>query len=116
MIFTFLISIVFVAELIIAIAILSTLKRWDKKVRNLNLTISYLKPSLSEVCVLAKKISAQFVEFSHDFVDKVKRQQEDFLLRHLARIVLGTFFFRKLKKSKALKLIGKGLSLLEIVV
>lgn len=116
MIFTILISIVFIAELIIAITILLTLKRWSKSLRNINKTLYYLKPSIREICELSRKISAQLVEFAEDFVDKIKRQQEEVIFRNVSRIILGTFLFRKLKKSKVLKLIGKGLSLLEIVV
>ncbi len=116
MIFTILISIVFIAELIIAVTILLALKRWSKRLRNLNLTLYYIKPSIREICELSRKISAQLVEFSEDFVDKIKRTQEEILLRQISRIILGAFLFRRLKKSKALKLIGKGLSLLEIVV
>lgn len=112
MIFTFLISIVFIAELIIAVTILLNLRRLDKAVQNFNLTISYIKPSLKEVCVLTRKISAQLVEFAQGFIKK----QEDLILQNIARVLLGTLFFRRFKKSKVFKLIGKGLSLLEIVV
>lgn len=112
MIFTFLISIVFIAELIIVAAIISTLKRWQKNIRNLNLTLAYLKPSIRDICVLARKISGQIVEFTEDFVQR----QKDNVLQNLSRVLLGAVFLRRFKKSKALKLIGKGLSLLEIVV
>lgn len=116
MIFTFLISIVFLAELIIAIAILLTLKRWSKKVKELDSTVTSLKSSLGEICVLIRKISEQVVEFSEDFVARFKQNQEKFWINQIAKIFLGTVLFRKFKKSKALKFIGKGLSLLEIVV
>ena len=86
--------------------------RWGKSLRNLNLTISYLKPSIREVCVLARKISGQMVEFAEDFV----QQQKENLLQNVSRVILGALFFRRFRKSKVLKLIGKGLSLLEIVV
>lgn len=112
MIFTFLISIVFVAELIITITILLALKRIGKKVRNLNLTLSYIKPSLKEVCVLVRKISGQMVEFTEGFIER----QKDNLLTHVARVLLGVLFLRRFKKSKAFRLISRGLSLLEIVV
>ena len=112
MIFTFLISIVFIAELIIAAAILLNLKRLGKAVRNLDLTVNYLKPSLKEVCVLARKISAQVLEITEDFVER----QKDSFMNHIARVILSALFLRRFRKSKAFKLISKGLSILEIVV
>lgn len=116
MIFTILISIVFIAELIIAFTVFITLKRWSKKVRNLNLTLNYIKPSVHEIVILARKISGQLVEFSQNFVDKVEGYREEILFRNLARILLSVLLFRRLKKTKLLKLAGKGLSLLEIVL
>ncbi len=112
MIFTILISIVFIAEIIIAWTIISTLKRWGRNIQNLNLTVSYLKPSIGEICVLARKISGQIVEFTEDFV----QHQKDTVINNISRLIISVFFLRRFKKSKAFKLIGKGLSLLEIVV
>lgn len=112
MIFTFLITIVFIAELIITLTITSALRRLGRNIRNLNLTISYLKPSISEICELIRKISGQMLEG----VNLIIERQKDNILTHIARIILGTLFLRRFKKSKAFKLIGKGLSLLEIVV
>ncbi len=116
MVFTILISIVFVAELIIAFTVFSALRRWSKKVNELNLTLSYLKPSIKDICELTRKISEQLVEFSERFVEKINSKGEELVIRQISRMVLSAFLFKKLRKTKVIKLLGKGLSLLQIVV
>lgn len=112
MIFTILISIVFIAELIIAGAIIFWLKRICNIVQDLDSTLSLIKPSVKDISVLVKKISGQALEFVNNFVEK----QEEAILRNVSKALLGTLLFRKFKKSKVFKLVGKGLSLLEIMV
>lgn len=112
MIFTFLITIVFIAELIIAVTIVLNLKRFGNIIEDVNSTIISLNPSIKEVCILSRKISEQMLELTK----KIVKKQEDILLQNIARVLLGALFFRKFKKSKVAKVIGKGLSLLEIVV
>ena len=87
MIFTFLISIVFIAELIIAIALLKILFNLDKKVLEINLKLVNSKDSINEICVLAKKISVQLKILSQDFVDKVKNKSENILLKEFSEIL-----------------------------
>ena len=95
MIFTILISIVFVAELIIAFTVFSALRRWSKKVNELNLTLSYLKPSIKDICELTRKISEQLVEFSERFVEKINSKGEELVIRQISRMVLSAFLFKK---------------------
>ena len=64
MIFTILISIVFIAEIIITIALVKSLKNFDKKVCELNNTIILLKPQIKDISELSRKISEQLKEFA----------------------------------------------------
>lgn len=113
MIFTILISVVFIAELIIMFTILSGLIKFNKKVNEINETIKEIKPGIGDICRLARDISGQIVELIRDFVDRVKAKQEEVILYNLAKFLLSSFLVKKLKRNK---LLSKGLSLLQIVV
>lgn len=119
MIFTFLISIVFIAEIIITVALIKALLNFDKKVCELNETIILIKPQVSEVSELARLVSGQLVELSKKFVDDFKRNNENMILRNFSKALLGLFLIktnigivRKLRKSRVMKTLAKGLSLL----
>lgn len=123
MIFTFLISIVFIAELIIAIALLKILFNLDKKVLEINLKLVNSKDSINEICVLAKKISVQLKILSQDFVDKVKNKSENILLKEFSKILISITLLnlnfkiiKKMKKSKLVKTLVKGFNLIENMV
>jgi hypothetical protein len=119
MIFTFLISIVFIAEIIITVALIKALLNFDKKVCELNETIILIKPQVSEVSELARLVSGQLVELSKKFVDDFKRNNENMILCNFSKALLGLFLIktnigivRKLRKSRVMKTLAKGLSLL----
>lgn len=123
MIFTFLISIVFIAEIIITVALIKALLNFDKKICELNDTVVLIKPQIAEVAELAKLISEQVKELSQKFVDDFRRNNEIFALKNLSKMMLGLFliktnikFLQKMRKSKLVKTIAKGLSMLEIMV
>ena len=67
MVYTILISIVFIAELIIAITILQNLIKLDKCIIQLDETISEAKPSIKDISSLLRKISKQWVIISQEF-------------------------------------------------
>lgn len=123
MIFTFLISIVFIAELIIAIALLKILFNLDKKVLEINLKLVNSKDSINEVCILARKISVQLKILSQDFVDKIKDKSENILLKNLSKILMSVVLLnlnfkvvKKMRKSKLVKTLAKGFNLIENMV
>lgn len=123
MIYTFLITIVFIAEVVIAISIIQALLRFDRKIIELDDTMSLINPSVKELSELVKKISAQIVEFSERFAEKFDRNKDEFFIRQLLKTLLGIFLvktnikiIRKIRKSKVFKALAKGLSLLEIMV
>ena len=123
MIFTFLISIVFIAELIIAITLLKILFNLDKKVLEINLKLVNSKDSINEVCILARKISVQLKILSQDFVDKIKDKSENILLKNLSKILMSVVLLnlnfkvvKKMRKSKLVKTLAKGFNLIENMV
>ena len=123
MIYTFLTSIVFIAEIIIAIALIQVLLRLDKAVLEMNDTVNLANPGIKDISELVKKISEQAVEFSKRFKEKVTKNSEEIVLMRLFRLAI-TFLLvktnikivQKFRKSKITKALVKGLSLLEIMV
>jgi len=123
MVYTILISIVFIAEIIIAVTIVQNLLRLDKIVLEFDGIITGSKTSIKDVSELSRKISEQWRILAKDFVDKTKRDGEDVLLRQLSKMLLGVLLVKlninvlnKIRKSKITKMLAKGLSLLENMV
>ena len=123
MIYTFLITVVFIAEIIIATTIIQTLMRLDKAVLEMNETVALAKPGIKDISELVRKISEQYKEFAERFAQKVARNSEEIILYRLFKVAIGYFFIKsniklvqKIRKSKIAKALAKGLSLLEIMV
>ena len=123
MVYTFLISIVFIAELIIAITVIQNLLRLDKKVIELDETISLSKPSIKDISILIRKISEQWIVITENFIDKTKKESEEFFLRRLLKLLLGILvinlnikFINNIRNSKITKIIVKSWSFLENMV
>ena len=123
MVYTILISIVFVAEVIIAISALLVLWNLDKKLLSLDNTINDEKATIKEICSIGKGISIQLTELAEDFKEGVEKKEEDFALKILSKMLTGIVLwkinskiFKKLKCTKAIKIIGKGFKLLEYIV
>ena len=123
MIFTFLITIVFIAEIIIAIAIIHRLLLLDKAVIELKSTLEIAKPKLCDICSLVRNISEQWIDLSEDFVEKFKTKGEDITLRILSKLLIAMILWKlnskaikRIRNSRTYKILGKGLSLLENVV
>jgi len=123
MVYTILISIVFIAELIIAIAIIQALVKFDKKILSLDTTLTEITPGIKDVSSLIKKISEQWVILAQDFVNKAKRDSEDLLLKQFSKILVGLLvlslnfkFVKRIRKSKITKTVVKGWSLIENMV
>ncbi len=117
MVYTILISIVFIAELIIAITIMQNLLKLDKVVLELDAKLLASKTGIRDISELARKISEQWQILAQDFVDKTKRDSEELLLRQLSKLLVGLLvlnlnfkFVNKVRKSKITKTIAKGLS------
>lgn len=123
MLFKVLTATVFIAELIITYTIVSKFIALDKLVLEYNQTLTALKPGIRDVGDLIKKISYQMIEFSYDFVAKIKQKQADSVINQLNKIVimlillrLNSKFIKKIVRSKHYKRLCKGLSLIKYVI
>lgn len=123
MIFTFFITIVFIAEIIITVALFNWLFKLDKRIIELNQTVIELKPGISDVVKLVRKISEQIKDLTKSYTDKFISDGEiniiKFLINSLAGLLfwkLNIKFLRKLRKTKGIKLLSKAFNLLQIVV
>ena len=123
MIYTFLITIVFIAEIIIAFALIKTLITIDKKICNLDETITLAKPSVTDIADLMRKISEQVKELTSENIEKFKNYQEEVALRTLSKMLIAIVLVKaniktinKFRKSKLGKTLAKGLSILENMV
>lgn len=123
MVYTILISIVFIAELIITITIIQNLLRLDKAVLEFNNTITEIQPGIRDVSELARKISEQWQILAEDFVKKTKRNSEDIMSKYLSKIFMSILIVnlnfkivKKIRKSKVTKILARGWSFLENMV
>ena len=123
MIFTILISIVFIAEVIIAITIFQNLIKLDKAILELDETINSMKSSIKEIAILINKITVQWKILANDLVEDIKQQSEVAFMKHLLRISVSLFllklnfkFIKKIKKTTAIKFLVKSWSFIENMV
>ena len=123
MVYTILISIVFIAELIIAITIFQYLRKIDRAILQANNSILELKPKIKEISELIYKISGQWIILTQDFVDKLKLKAEDMMLKQVSKalmtflvINLNLKFIKKIRRSKVFKTFAKGWSFLESMI
>lgn len=123
MIFLFFISIVFIAELIIAFSLFNSLLNLDVKINKFNETLINKRAGIKDITTLAKAISEQLKELSEEFVDNLNEKKEEIILS-LVKSLMSTILFwsinikvvKRLRKSKVLNVAWKGLSLLENVI
>ena len=123
MIFKIFLTIVFIAEIIITIAVLTMLIKFDKKVLSVNDFIVESNPNINDICSLIHKISAQLKDLSIDFVDKLRREQEEAMYNRLLKILtilllwkINSKTINKISESRIAKAFGKGLSFLENMI
>ena len=123
MIFKIFLTIVFIAEIIITIAVLTMLIKFDKKVLSVNDFIVESNPNINDICSLVHKISAQLKDLSIDFVDKLRREQEEAMYNRLLKILtilllwkINSKTINKISESRIAKAFGKGLSFLENMI
>ncbi len=123
MIFTILITIVFIAELIIGFALIMNLIKFDCRINKLNQDLLLIQPSLEEVCGLVKAISFQIKEMAAEYRDEVLKRREEMSVRLISKLLAGILLWkinlkliRKIRKSKITKTLAKGLTLLQIMV
>lgn len=123
MLYTFLITIVFIAEIIIAVTLLRALWKLDKAFVLIDETVTEARPKIKDISELSTKISEQIIELAEDFREKVKKQEEETTLKVLNKILVWILLWkvnvkaiRKFRKTKLAKILGKGLNLLQSMV
>ena len=116
-------AIVFIAEIIIAYTIFSKLVMLDKLILKADKVLTYSKLSLKEISRLISQISAQCVEFAEDFALDFKTKRDEIALKQLNKLILtiilikmNSNFINRIRRSKLVKRISRGLSLLQLVI
>lgn len=101
MIFYFLISIVFIAEIIIAITLLLNLFKADKLLIDFNEFLTEAKPELKELLKTVRQISEKIAEASPLIVKKAKSIIYNMIMGHIKSVIGGlTFWLVKTKVEK----------------
>ena len=105
MIFYFLISIVFIAEIIIAGFLLINLAKLSKIFRQTDIFIQEANPKIKEIMEIGTKISEQMPVLAFFYVDKIKMFSMKILLDNLKGVLAGFLFisFRKKIKVKRIR-------------
>ena len=98
MVFYFLISIVFIAEVIIALALVLNLVKLDKIFVEYNEVLNSVKPSIKELLITVRKISEQMIEISPMIVKQIKSTIVDIIMGQLKSFI-GTLTFILVKKE-----------------
>ena len=123
MIFTFFITIVFIAELIIAFTIFINLVKIDKLILETNDTLNIAKPEIKGLVELARKISEQLKELAPIWVENFNDERDKIIIKQLKSVFAGLLLWKmnfklikKIRKSKLLKTAWKGFTLLQNMV
>lgn len=123
MIFKIMTMVVFIAEVIIAYTLVKKLFELDKLILQTDSLITEAKPGIKDVTTLIRKISAQCVELSNDFVEKIRKQRDESVVSQLNKIIitiillrLNSKIIRKIMRSRQFRFLSRGLSLLKYVV
>ena len=98
MVFYILISVVFIAELIIVAAILTGLFKFNKTIKEYNFFIEELNPKISDLLKTFTQISEQMVKLAPIFVDKIKSVFTNIIMNQL-KSTLGALIFWAVKKE-----------------
>ena len=94
MVYTILISIVFIAELIIAITIIQNLLKLDKKILNFDEILAKKKLTIKDIFILLNKISEQTKVLAEDFVNKTKENAENISLKLLSKLLISVLLLK----------------------
>ena len=93
MVFNFLITIVFIAEIIIAVSLAVSLIKFDKKLIAYNEFLEEAKPSIKSLMILIRKISGQILEFAPLIVKQVKTSLVNAFMGQIKSLAGGITFW-----------------------
>ena len=123
MLYTILITVVFIAELIITLTIIRALWKFDKILISADSLISEAKPGIRDITELGSKISEQLVEFAEDFCSKAEEKKENTLVNILNKSLIALLLWklnsktiRKIRRSKYFRLASKGFNLIQNMI
>ena len=104
MIFYILISIVFIAELIIAGTILISLYKVNNRLVEYNSLVEELKPKIGDLFKIGTKISEQLIELAPIIVETIKSAVMNMVIGQLKSALAGvTFWLVKTEVEKHVK-------------
>ena len=98
MVFYFLVSIVFIAEVIIGLTVFIYLLKADKMILKYNDIVDETKPSIKSLMIVVRKISKQLIELAPMVANQIKAFLVDLLIGQL-KSLLGTLTFILVKKE-----------------
>lgn len=98
MIFYFLVSIVFIAEIIIAFALMTSLIKFDKKIKDFDKFLDDAKPSIKGLMITVRKLSKQLLELSPLIVKQIKSCFTDLIMGQIKSLA-GALTFWLVKKE-----------------
>lgn len=107
MVFYFLITIVFIAEIIITAFLLFNLLKWSKTLRAATAFLQKVNPKIKEIMEIGYKISEQIAELAPIYTEKVKMFSLKLLLDNLKGLLAGFLFFSLKKKKVKVKRIKR---------
>ncbi len=93
MIYYFLISIVFLAELIIALTLVISLVKLDRKVNDINNFLDEAQPSIKKILILMRQISKQLLILAPIFVRQIKSFISDLIMGQVKSLAGGLTFW-----------------------
>jgi len=93
MLFNFFIFLVFIAEIIITITIISFLLKLDKSLIEYNNFVEEIKPNVKDIMQTIRKISVQFVELATISVKNIKLTVKNILISQLKNVLGGLTFY-----------------------
>ena len=93
MLFYFLISIVFIAEVIIALALILCLVSIDKKIKAFDDFIEDVKPSIKGLMITVRKISKQLLELAPMIAVQAKLFFSNMIKEQIKNILGATIFW-----------------------
>ena len=93
MVFYILISIVFIAEVIIALTVILNLIKADKFCNDMNNLLTEINPKIKDICQISRKISEQILEFSPIIAENIKTFFINLLKDQLKSMLAGLTFW-----------------------
>ena len=123
MIFTFFITIVFIAELIIATSIILNLLKLNRISVDYDKFLYEIKPKVQSIFILGRKISEQFLELTPIWIKNFRNKKDAFILNQIKNLIVSVFLWKtnikiikKLRRNKFVKTALKSFTLLQNMV